>query len=203
MSVRKFSSASISSVQPKGSKFWNQETFPGTYESISTAIVDSSGAASVEFSNIPQNYTHLQIRGITRCTKADTGAENVVMAFNSDTTYTNYRTHYLQGSGAVAEAGDLQVSAFYSNAGLTISDNATASIYSAIIIDILDYSKTNKNTTVRVLTGIDVNGSGGLTRLASSVWLNTSAITSISLNPRSAGNFKQYSSFALYGIRGA
>ena len=170
------------------------------YASIATTTLSSS-QSTITFSSIPATFTHLQIRGITRCTKPDTGAENVVMAFNSDTTYTNYRTHLLQGTGAVAETSDLQVSSFYSNAGLTIGDNATASIYSATIIDILDYSNTNKNTTVRVLTGIDVNGSGGLIRLASSVWLNTSAITSISLNPRSANDFKQYSSFALYGIK--
>lgn len=174
-----------------------------SFDSIATVTVGSGGAASIDFNSISGTYKHLQLRGITRCTKADTGVENVVMSFNSNTTYTDYRTHYLQGIGAdPVEAGDLQVSSFYSNAGITLGDNATASIYTATIIDILDYANTNKNTTVRVLSGVDVNGAGGLIRFASSVWLKTDAITSISLNPRSAGNFKQYSTFALYGVKG-
>lgn len=173
-----------------------------SFDSIATVTVGAGGASSIDFTSIAGTYKHLQLRGITRCTKADTGVENVVMSFNSNTTYTDYRTHYLQGTGAAAEAGDLQVSSFYSNAGLTLGDNATASIYTATIIDILDYADTNKNTTVRVLSGVDVNGAGGLIRFASSVWLKTDAITSISINPRSAGNFKQYSTFALYGVKG-
>lgn len=176
--------------------------FATSFDSIATVTVGAGGASSIDFTSIAGTYKHLQLRGITRCTKADTGVENVVMSFNSNTTYTDYRTHYLQGTGAAAEAGDLQVSSFYSNAGITLGDNATASIYTATIIDILDYANTNKNTTVRVLSGVDVNGAGGLIRFASSVWLKTDAITSISLNPRSAGNFKQHSTFALYGVKG-
>jgi hypothetical protein len=172
-----------------------------SYESIQTVTVGGGGAANIEFTSIPSTFKHLQIRGITRCTKADTGSENVVVALNSDSTYTNYRTHYLDGDGTGVSAGAIQVSAFYSNAGLTIGNNATANVFSATIIDILDYTNTNKNTTVRVLTGIDTNGYGQV-RLASSLWLNTSAVNALTFNPRSAGNFAQYSSFALYGIRG-
>jgi hypothetical protein len=170
-----------------------------SYESIATTTLGSS-SATITFSSIPATYTHLQIRGITRCTKADTSSENVVVALNSDSTYTNYRTHYLDGDGTGVAVGALQVSAFYSNAGLTISNNATANVFSATIIDILDYTNTNKNTTVRVLTGIDTNGYGQV-RLASSLWLNTSAVNALTFNPRSAGDFAQYSQFALYGIK--
>jgi hypothetical protein len=173
----------------------------GSYDSIATQTVGAGGAASVTFSSIPSTYKHLQIRGISRCTKADTGSENVVMSFNSDTTYTNYYTHIMDGDGSSAYATGIQVSGFYSQAALTIGNNATANAYGAAVIDILDYTNTSKNTTVRILTGIDTNGYGQV-RLASSVWMSTAAIDSITINPRSAGNFLQYSSFALYGIRG-
>jgi hypothetical protein len=174
----------------------------GSYDSIATQTVGAGGAASVTFSSIPSTYKHLQIRGIMRDSAADTAVQNVVMSFNSDTTYTNYHSHFLTGDGSSASSGDIQVSGFYAGAALTISNNAIANTYGATIIDILDYANTSKNKTVRLLTGVDVNGAGGQARLESSVWLNTAAITSCTINVRSSGNLMQYSSFALYGIRG-
>lgn len=182
---------------------WASQNYPritNSYESIATVTVGAGGQSSISFSSIPSTYKHLQIRGISRCTKADTGSENVVMSINGDTTYTNYRTHLIEGDGSTAYGGDIQVSAFYAQAALTIGNNATANVYGAAVIDILDYTNTNKNTTVRILTGVDNNGYGQI-RFASSLWMNTAAITSLTLNPRSAGNFSQYSSFALYGVR--
>jgi hypothetical protein len=68
-------------------------------------------------------------------------------------------------------------------------------------MDILDYTSTNKNKTVRSLGGFDRNG-GGIITLSSSLWFKTpEAITSIRLKPQSS-SWTQYSSFALYGIKG-
>ena len=170
---------------------------------IATTTVGAGGSSTITFSSIPQNYEHLQIRWLSRDSAADTGVQNVVASFNSDTTYTNYRTHYLTGDGSSATAGDLQLSGLYVSAGLNVSNNATANIFGVSIMDILDYQNTNKYKTVRTLTGIDLNGTGGQVRLASSLWMNSAAISSITLNVRSSGNFTQYSSFALYGIKRA
>jgi hypothetical protein len=65
----------------------------------------------------------------------------------------------------------------------------------------LDYTNTNKNKTARSLWGYDANGSGYV-GLYSGLWRNTSAINRIDYVPAS-GTFPQYSSFALYGIKGA
>ena len=192
MSVRKFSSASISGAQPKGSKFWNQETFPGTYESIVTAIVDSNGASSITFSNIPQNYAHLQVRALVYASSAG----NILGRFNSDSS-NNYARHYMYGDGASAVAG-FDTSINYVNFGYVPS---SGNYFSAAVTDILDYTSTAKNKTTRTLTGYDANGSG-LIILYSGLWFATpAAITSITITPQS-GTFSQYSSFALYGIRG-
>ena len=47
--------------------------------------------------------------------------------------------------------------------------------------------------------GVDENTAGGYIRLASSVWVNTSAITSITMKPAS-NSFGAGTTFALYGI---
>jgi hypothetical protein len=55
----------------------------------------------------------------------------------------------------------------------------------ASILDILDYANTNKYKTIRLLAGVDVNGTvatfGGVVGLTSGLWQNTNAITSIKL----------------------
>ncbi len=175
----------------------------GAYDSIASTTVGAGGAASITFDLTGvSGYTHLQIRGIARASIADSNDHNIVAAFNSDTTHTNYRTHVLDGDGATATAGTAQVSGFYASAGLTLGNSSTASTFSTSVIDILDYQNTNKNTTVRTLNGFDRNGAGYV-RLASSLWINTAAITSITISLRTGGNFVQYSSFALYGVKGS
>jgi hypothetical protein len=71
----------------------------------------------------------------------------------------------------------------------------------AFIIDLLDYSNTNKFKTMRSLNGFDENGAGQIF-LTSGLYRKTNAISEIRLFP-SSGTFAEYSSFALYGITGA
>jgi hypothetical protein len=165
----------------------------GSYESISTTTV-TTAVSSVTFSSIPATYTHLQIRGIIN--KSTVGDVAMRMSFNSDTG-TNYTYHFTDGNGTSVISG---------GTGSDLMDvfypiSTTASIFSGAIIDILDYANTNKYKNSRTLAGTAENGSGRF-GLKSGLWMNTNAITSITLNP-SSGNFSQYSQFALYGIKGA
>jgi hypothetical protein len=51
------------------------------------------------------------------------------------------------------------------------------------------------------MSGCDANGSG-FVEFNSGVWMNTAAITSIQLLANVSGySWKQYSSFALYGVK--
>lgn len=199
MALRRFSTSGLSGT--KSSKVWDGETFPGYFESIATVIVPSGGSSSVTFSNIPSTYTHLQIRGICRSTRSDF-ADGINLLFNSDSG-TNYSWHYLRGDGTSPGSGS-----GVSQSGILISydlaaASATSGIFGGFIIDILDYTNTNKYTTTRHLAGNDRNGSGAV-GLASGSWLNTSAVTTISLSPYwGSFNWVQYSHFALYGIRSA
>ena len=65
-------------------------------------------------------------------------------------------------------------------------------------MDILDYTNTNKNKTIRAIAGFDANGSG-TAGLWSSVYLDTSAITSIAVGTANS-NFAAGSRLDLYGI---
>ena len=164
----------------------------GDYQSIATVTVGSGGSSSIVFSSIPQTYQHLQIRGITAYPSSANNTSRFY--FNSDTTLANYRNHYLYGSGAAVGSGTDGNSA---NQGV-LGDSMTVGP-AVWVIDILDYSNTNKNTTMRTLNGYDRNGSGYIW-FGSNLWMNTAAITNIEISP--VGTINQYSQFALYGIKG-
>ena len=75
----------------------------------------------------------------------------------------------------------------------------TSGIFGAFVIDILDYTNTNKNKVVRMFIADDMNGSGNI-QFGSGVWLNTAAISTIGLTT-DYSDFLANSSFALYGIK--
>ena len=166
---------------------------------LQVVTVGGSGASSVEFTNIPATYSHLQIRLIARLSGTG-GAQSNTIRFNSDTG-SNYRSHFLLGNGSSASAFDGGAANRLFN-GIGADADNPSSMFGASIIDILDYTNTNKNKVTRTLGGADVNGSGGQITFISGLWLNTSAITSISIIPE-VGTYVQHSQFALYGIKGA
>jgi hypothetical protein len=173
----------------------NYPRITGSYESIETYIVGSGGQSSVTFSSIPATFTHLQIRSISRDARAYYGSP-MDLTFNGSGA-TAYARHRLAGDGSSATSGADTSQTYMRLEG----GGNTANTFNASIIDILDYTSTNKNKTVRQLAGIDANGSGDVT-LVSGLWYATpAAITSITLTPFSSP-FAQYSHFALYGIKG-
>ena len=170
----------------------------GDYESIQT--VNGNGSASVlSFTSIPSTYSHLQIRGIARDGRAVT-VDTGYITLNSTTTAT-YASHYVGGNGASATASATSATAPSGAVAFLIpGSSAGASMFSATIIDFLDYANTNKTKVLRALTGTDQNGSGNMW-LTSYLWTGTSAITQIDLTTGTGSAWATYSSFALYGIK--
>lgn len=167
----------------------------GDYESIASVTVGAGGAANITFSGIPSTYQHLQLRGITRNSNA---TDTTIIRLNSDSG-SNYAKHFLRGNGSSATAA-AGTSATAMESSFTAYSGTTTNVFGGMIIDILDYANTNKYTTIRVLGGADLNGSGAI-NLVSGLWMNTAAVTSFLISADS-GNLAQYSSFALYGIKG-
>jgi hypothetical protein len=175
----------------------NMSTKLTDFYQIATTTVGAGGASSVEFTSIPQDYTHLQVRFTSRSAAAVT-ADYGKVQFNNDTTAV-YANHYFGGTGASTFAG-ANINSTYSETTSTPGTSRTANVFDAGVYDILDYANTNKFKTARMLYGWDANGTGEIT-VVSNLWRSTAAITSIKFFGTS-GNYSQYTSFALYGIKG-
>lgn len=176
----------------------SQGRIPATsYESIATVTVGGGGASTVDFTSIPSGFEHLQIRALFG---ASSSGQAYSVNFNSDTG-SNYSYHYLAGQGSSAFTGASINRTFTlltdtSGSGVTTSPTA-------FVMDILDYRSTSKNKTMRTLIGNDANGSGQIYLVSGLYFATPAAITSISIGGLSGATFTQYSSFALYGIKGA
>jgi len=173
----------------------------GDYESIATTTLGSS-QSTVTLSSIPTTYTHLQIRIFTRTDRPTYGINAIgIDRFNSDTA-SNYSGHLLEGDGSTAYA-----SGSANSTGFNIGQTGTTVIgnFGATIIDVLDYSNTNKYKTVRAISGTDCNGLvagyGGCVGIYSGNWRSTSALTSIRFYLANGVNFTAGSTFAIYGIK--
>lgn len=170
-----------------------------SYESIATASGNST--QTVTMSSIPSTFKHLQIRMLSRTNGTGTGTSSFDLRFNSDTG-ANYADHFLFGNGSATSAGG-RASATNLDTGYIIDNGATASCFTATIIDILDYASTSKYKTVRIFNASDTNTASVSfrVRIGSGLWMSTNAINSITFT--NSEQWATASTFALYGIKEA
>lgn len=177
----------------------NYPRVTNAYESIATVTVGSGGQASASFTSISSDYKHLQIRILGKSNRADQN-EAIGIQFNSDTG-NNYGSHGLWGDGSGLGVAQLNYPGSAISLPWIAGDSNGSSVFGVSIIDILDYTNTNKYTTVRGLNGYDNNGNGQAA-FGSGLWSNTAAVTSVTVKPFYGSLWKQYSVIALYGIKG-
>ena len=167
------------------------------YEWLETTL-PSTGDSTVTFSNLNttygSTYQHLQLRIVSK-----RGSNRFGVQFNGDTG-SNYAMHFLFGTGSTVSSGaTTSTTAITTNVGRTAGGDSSVG---ASIVDILDPFETTKNTTVRSLTG---NQLQGLIVLYSGVWLNTNALTSLSVvqtEPSSGvSTWETGTRISLYGMR--
>lgn len=165
-----------------------------TYTLISSVTVGSGGAASMEFSSIPSNYTDLVVKYSLR----GNGTNGVnYFYFNNDTTNANYSVKRLGGDGSVAFSNS------YSSPFGAYMDKSsyTASTFSNGQIYIPNYAgSANKSFSIDDVA--ENNATAADIILTAGLWSNTAAITSIKIQGVS-DSFVQYSTFYLYGISNA
>jgi hypothetical protein len=161
---------------------------------IASATVSGTSTTSVNFSGIPQNFSHLHLRCFVRTDRVATG-DNLYMRFNNDTA-SNYNFHYMQGSGSATVAG--QGSAVSVLLGVVNCASNQANDFALNIVDVLDYTNTNKYKVIKNLVGCDTVGAGS-TSIWSGVWISTAAISTFNI-VANVGNFTPGTRFDLYGI---
>lgn len=182
------------SLLPLGLLSQGGRAAPVSFELINTQVLGSN-ASSVTFNAIPSTYTHLQLRIVGK----SNGESNVLnMTFNGVTT--GYAWHNLYGNGSSALVQQGAPSVGFIKLSNSLSESFTTSAFAGSIVDILDYGNVNKNKTTRCISGqrdytTQVNMSSGL-------FVNTSAISSLTLTAEAGASIVTNSRFSLYGVKG-
>jgi hypothetical protein len=169
-----------------------------TFELISTTLVGSA-VASVSFTLTSAQqaaYKHLQLRAVARDT-AVIGQTADFLTLNGDTG-ANYAYHRVLGSGSGTPAAYSATSANGIQLNAWSASTSTTNAFGASIIDILDAFNTSKNKTTRSFGGN--TGTNNEVGLNSGVWMNTAAISSVTITANVL--FLAGSRFSLYGVRG-
>jgi hypothetical protein len=167
------------------------------FEQISTTVVSGGSTTSISFTSIPATYKHLQVRWTARSAWNTTGASLMNVSING---VTSAITHRMQSDGG---AVDVTSTAFLSIARIPVATGATSS-FGGGVLDILDYSSSNKNKTYRSFFGHQ-NGANtsniNLIGLWSGTNLSTDVTTSLAFDTNGDA-FVAGSRFTLYGIKG-
>ena len=193
-----------------GSRCWRSDiqafqVYNGTllkWQTVGTVgiakTVLGTNTATVTFSSIPQDFTHLRLVAMVRSTKASL-LDTMNMTVNGDS-----GTHYEYASMTVSNGGTSSFATSSSaDSKLIVSDaicagSAAANVFSRFQMDIPYYTDTVAATKNITATN---NAATNPLIIAGGNWIPTSsaAITSLSLTVGS-GSFLTASQFTLYGL---
>jgi hypothetical protein len=169
---------------------------PNTFELIASSTVGAGGAASIDFTSIPQTFTDLVLKVSARGNYAGVGGA-FFLEFNGLTT--NLSSRVLEGSGSAVSS--FTAASRIQNTGATNANN-TANTFGNAEFYIPNYrGSTNKSVSVDG-TG-ENNATENYSALTAGLWSNTSAITSIKLLINAASSIVQHSTAYLYGVKNA
>ena len=164
-----------------------------TFELIASSTVGSGGASSIIFSSIPSTYTDLCLKISSRQSTASIGLKMVING------YTAFSGRVLEGSGSSASSYSMtpQLLVGYNN-----SSAYTASSFGSTDVYIPNYlSTTSKSVSGDSVT--ETNASTAYSALLADLYTTTAAINSITLSCDASGNFEEYSTAYLYGVKNA
>ena len=164
------------------------------YIPISTVTVGSGGAATIDFTNIPQTYTDLIIKTSIRTTRTSNSLDILFVTINGLTT--NQTARYIYGDGTGPASGtDTRIWSLNAT-----TDAATASTFGNSELIIPNYTSSN-NKSMSVDGVSENNASSAYAAMTAGLWSSTAPITSLSFASSTSSTIKQYSTATLYGIR--
>lgn len=170
------------------------------YDLLETEILGAANVNNFTFSGLSTyaaDYQHLQIREVARNTSGS-GTRLIGMRFNNDTG-SNYANHVLGATTSVFSGNDVSNDKMWYGNG---NELTTANLFYTSVIDILDFASTDKFKTMRLMMG-SVPDSPNIIWLGSGMWMNTAALTDVTLFTGNGANYDTGSRWSLYGLRSA
>jgi hypothetical protein len=158
---------------------------------VSTVTVGSGGAASIQFTNIPQTGKDL----LVLCSIRDGNASVVSSTFlQLNGSNSNFSRVLLRGTGSTVAS---TISASGQDFARTSADSSTASTFGNGSFYIANYT-VSQNKSVSVDSVSENNATAADQQITAGLWSNTAAVTSLALTPFSS--FLQHSTASLYII---
>ena len=155
-----------------------------TYDLLDSTTLGTS-AASVTFSGISGSYRDLVL--VTNAYSASDGGATIYLNSDTGANYSRVRA-YGNGSTTFSDAGS-------GRTGMNSVLVWTANTPNTAIQQLMDYSATDKQTTVLSR----INDHTDYVAMQANRWANTAAVTTIEISSDS-GNFVTGSTFYLYGV---
>jgi len=167
-----------------------------TYEAITTVTVGSGGAANIEFTSIPATYTDLVLK-VSMRTDRVSATDPILITFNNNGANYSYRSIWTDGSGTVYSFnGSAQA---YLQGQYATAATATVNTFTNFEMYIPNYAGSANKSASSDSTH-ENNATQAYLVMMANLWADSSAITSIKFDPDN-GNFVQYSTATLYGIK--
>ena len=172
-----------------------------TMTKLATVSVGVGGTSSINFTNIPQNYTDLQLVLSARSTQGDYEVTDVNVSFNGVTT--NQSERNIRAYPTASTLSQTRTSIILGNMPSAINTSNTFANNSLYIYNYAN--STFKCMSVEGVTPSNTNSSPyWWLNLGSNLWSDVSAITSITLQANNGSfAFAQHSKAILYGIKNA
>lgn len=173
----------------------------GALSVIADHVTGAGGEASYTFSSIPGTFTHLLLLGMVRSDAAGVNQTDIWLRFNGDTAG-NYSSVEV-GANNVAQVGGSYVAtgATKMQMGLMTAATAPAGSFAPLRLEAPNYASTTPQKAFLGMSGFRRSTTTGdeFVFQGAGFWLNTAAITSITVLPAS-GNLVQNSRLTLYGL---
>jgi hypothetical protein len=170
-----------------------------TFEHIATTTLAST-ATTITISSLPQNFKHLHIRTFSKVTST-TNSGNLYLRVNGDATSGRYFWSQNVGSTSSWQYNSDNTNETDMRFGVALS-SATANLnaFSTHLIDISNYSATNKFTNIMSKGGYSVVSAASQINLASGGYNQTGAVTSLTIGTNET--FAIGTTIAVYGLVG-
>lgn len=169
---------------------------PTTFTQIGTAqVVGSGGAASINFTSIPNTYTDLCVLYSIRVNSTN---DLLLMSFNGVTT--GYTNRWVYGNGSSASSSGN--SGFERLVAWVDTTDNTASTFGNAQTYIPNYAGSTYKSYLTDFVS-ENNATGAEAGFMASLWSNTAAITSIKIEHTAGANILEHSTAYLYGVSNA